>query len=124
MDPGLIPLMAVAGELRDMPRGHFKAQLKSALLKRAVAGERMDARPEGFHTVTPYLVVRRADEPLEFVKHAFDAVELLKTSGSAGGMHAEVRIGDSIVMLGGGSMVTSEISCDALPVRERCGRRV
>jgi PhnB protein len=57
---------------------------------------------EGFHTVTPYLIVHQAPELLEFVKQAFGAEELLRTTGSAGGMHAEVKIGDSIVMLGGG----------------------
>jgi PhnB protein len=57
---------------------------------------------EGFHTVTPYLMVPQAPELLEFVKRAFGAEELLRTTGSAGGMHAEVKIGDSMVMLGGG----------------------
>ena len=57
---------------------------------------------EGFHTVTPYLIVHKTPELLEFVKQAFGAEELLRTTGSAGGMHAEVKIGDSIVMLGGG----------------------
>jgi uncharacterized glyoxalase superfamily protein PhnB len=57
---------------------------------------------EGFHTVTPYLTVERAPELLEFVKQAFGAEELLRTTGSAGGMHAEVKMGDSIVMIGGG----------------------
>lgn len=56
---------------------------------------------EGFHTVTPYLMVREAARLLDFVKQAFGATELLRTTGSAGGMHAEVRIGDSMVMIGG-----------------------
>jgi uncharacterized glyoxalase superfamily protein PhnB len=37
------------------------------------------------------------------VKRAFGAEELLRTTGSAGGVHAEVRIGDTRVMIGGGS---------------------
>ena len=61
--------------------------------------------PEGFRTITPYLAVREAPELLEFVKQAFGAQELFRGTGSAGGMHAEVRIGDSIVMLGGGSQL-------------------
>jgi PhnB protein len=57
---------------------------------------------EGFHTITPYLMVQEADQLVEFVKQAFGATELLRGIGSAGGLHAEVRIGDSMVMIGGG----------------------
>ena len=57
---------------------------------------------EGFNTVTPYLTVERAPELLEFVKKAFGATEMFRTTGSAGGMHAEARIGESMVMIGGG----------------------
>jgi len=62
------------------------------------------ARPirEGFHSVTPYLTAQQAAELLDFVKQAFGAEELLRTTGSAGGMHAEVRIDDSMIMIGGG----------------------
>jgi PhnB protein len=57
--------------------------------------------PEGYHTVTPYLIVRDADKLLEFMKKAFDArvkEEHRKPDGSI--MHADVVIGDSHVMLG------------------------
>jgi PhnB protein len=57
---------------------------------------------EGFHTVVPYLTVQPAVELVEFVKEAFGAVESFRTTGSAGGLHCEVRIGDSMVMIGGG----------------------
>jgi PhnB protein len=57
---------------------------------------------EGFHTVTPYLMVREAAELVDFVKQAFEATEISRNTGSAGGIHAEVRIGDSMVMIGGG----------------------
>ena len=57
---------------------------------------------EGFHTVTPYLVAQDANALIEFVKQAFGAEELMRDIGSAGGIHAEVRIGDSMMMLGGG----------------------
>lgn len=58
---------------------------------------------EGFHTVTPYLIVREADKLVEFVKQAFSGAESFRSTGSAGGLHAEVRIGDSMVMIGGGA---------------------
>jgi PhnB protein len=57
--------------------------------------------PDGYHSVTPYLVVRGASRLLDFVKQAFAAEEterMPRADGSIG--HAEVRIGDSVVMLG------------------------
>jgi PhnB protein len=57
--------------------------------------------PEGFHTVTPYLTVENAIGLLAFLKEAFDAKEterLERPDGKIG--HAEVRIGDSVVMIG------------------------
>ena len=58
--------------------------------------------PEGYHTVTPYLIVQEAAQLIDFVKQAFDATETFRGTGSAGGIHAEVKIGDSMVMIGGG----------------------
>src|SRR6266550_6179310 len=56
---------------------------------------------EGFHTITPYLTVERAEQLVDFVKQAFGAAEMMRTTGSAGGLHAEVMLGDSMVMIGG-----------------------
>jgi uncharacterized glyoxalase superfamily protein PhnB len=42
---------------------------------------------------------------IEFVKNGFGAQEVFRDTGSAGGIHAEVRIGDSMMMIGGGSAV-------------------
>ena len=70
--------------------------------QRQAPTERAKPIPEGFHTVTPYLTVQQAPELVEFLKGAFGAEELLRTTGSAGGMHAEVKIGDSRLMIGGG----------------------
>ena len=60
-------------------------------------------RPEGFHTVTPYLIAQDAPALIEFVARAFDGEERFRTTGSAGGVHAEVRVGDSMLMIGGGA---------------------
>ena len=57
--------------------------------------------PEGHNTVSPYLVVNDANGEIDFLKKAFDAVELHRTADPSGRiMHAEVRIGDTVVMLG------------------------
>ncbi len=58
--------------------------------------------PKGYRTVTPYLVARDGPALLEFAKQAFGAEETFRTVGSAGGLHAEARIGDSMLMIGGG----------------------
>ena len=57
--------------------------------------------PEGYHSVTPYLMVENAAKLIDFLKEAFGAVETERVARPDGGvMHAEVRIGDSPVMLG------------------------
>ena len=56
--------------------------------------------PEGYHSVTPYLVMKNAAAAIEFYKEAFGAVELLRMAAPGGKIgHAEIKIGDSPVML-------------------------
>jgi len=56
--------------------------------------------PDGYHSVTPYLMVKGADKLIEFMKRAFGAEELMRHPTPEGGvMHAEVKIGDSRIML-------------------------
>lgn len=56
--------------------------------------------PEGFHTVTPSIVVKKAIEALDFYKKAFDAKEIYKFPAPDGKiLHAMIQIGDSFVML-------------------------
>ncbi len=56
--------------------------------------------PEGYHSVTPYLIVRGASEALEFYKRAFGAQEVMRMEAPGGKIgHAEIKIGDSHVML-------------------------
>jgi PhnB protein len=56
--------------------------------------------PEGYHTLTPYLAVDNATEAIEFYKRAFGATERTRMPGPQGTIaHAELEIGDSLVML-------------------------
>ena len=56
--------------------------------------------PEGYHSVTPYLIVRGGTRALEYYKQAFGAEERFRMDGPGGTIgHAEIQIGDSIVML-------------------------
>jgi PhnB protein len=57
--------------------------------------------PAGYHSVTPAIVVRDAAAAIDFYKKAFGAEEIDRMAGPDGSiMHAEIRIGDSILMLG------------------------
>jgi PhnB protein len=56
--------------------------------------------PEGYHTVTPYLIIGGAAEAIEFYKKAFGATELFRMAQPDGKIgHAEIKIGDSPIML-------------------------
>src|SRR5574340_653568 len=56
--------------------------------------------PQGFHSVTPYLTVSDAARALDFYKRAFGAQEVMRMAGPDGKIgHAEIKIGDSIIML-------------------------
>jgi PhnB protein len=56
--------------------------------------------PDGYHSVTPYLIVKGAARALEFYKKGLGAEERVRMPGPDGKiMHAEIQIGDSMVML-------------------------
>jgi PhnB protein len=56
--------------------------------------------PEGFSTVTPYMTVSNCVEAIEFYGKAFGATQISRMEGPGGStMHAEIRVGDSIVMM-------------------------
>ncbi|MDE1725026.1 MAG: VOC family protein [Thaumarchaeota archaeon] len=58
--------------------------------------------PDGYHSITPTLTIRDASSAIEFYKKAFGATEVSRFLGPDGKtiMHAEIKIGDSLVMLG------------------------
>jgi PhnB protein len=108
-DPELAPLARVAADLRHYPNREFTARLKAQLERRttmttAVASTagRVQAGHsirEGFTTVTPYIWV--PDRGLaDFLIRVFDAVETSVMDNPGHGIHRELRIGNSMVMLG------------------------
>lgn len=107
-DRELTELVAVARDLHGLPSEEFRAALKQQLGGKhdmsttAKQTEVTKFKREGFHTVNPYLTVQPAVEMVDFVKQAFGAVESFRATGSAGGLHCEVTIGDSKVFIGGG----------------------
>jgi uncharacterized glyoxalase superfamily protein PhnB/catechol 2,3-dioxygenase-like lactoylglutathione lyase family enzyme len=114
-EPTIAELLELATTLREAPRRDFKAQLRKELEMAAgessksgveTARSKEDVRagkvPAGFRTVTPYLVVSDVHEEIDFIQKVFGAEGTVHGLGSAGGFHSEYRIGDSMLMIGGG----------------------
>jgi PhnB protein len=72
--------------------------MKQQMLKKPA----VDPIPKGYRTVTPYIVAEDADGLIEFLKNTFGAEERFRAVGGAGGRHADLRIEDSALMVGGG----------------------
>jgi len=110
----LAPLLAIARELRFLPREEFRATLKSDLQRRAsmstnqgiessaaVAAKAAHYMRPGFTSITPYIIVNGAAQFLEFLKNAFNGVERLRVPAPDGTlMHAEVALGNGIIEAG------------------------
>ena len=114
--PELSALVEVAQDLVGLPSETFKAELQQQLIRRDVMSSPAEQtatnsyedsvkednmRRENRRAVTPYLTVHKPGELIDFVTDAFGGIEHFRATGSAGGMHAEVSIGDSVVMIGG-----------------------
>lgn len=97
----LAALAEIAGALRHLPAEGFKTQLKAELERTASMPTSATA---GFRTITPFLIHEKAPELVDFMKITFGAEELKRnTGGDAYGFYSEVRIGDSVIMIGGGT---------------------
>jgi len=70
--------------------------------QRRTPGAAVEPIRKGFRTITPYMIAQDGPALLDFTKRAFGAEEMFRGVGSAGGLHGEVRIGDSMLMMGGG----------------------
>jgi len=117
-EPQVTELLGIAAALRALPRPDFKARLKSKLEGEALmstgieTGQSADKSAhskirEGFRTVTPYLTVADVHAEIEFVTRTFGATGTIYGLGSAGGFHSEYKIGDSMIMIGGGGKGSS-----------------
>ena len=82
--------------------------------------------PAGHNTVTPYLTVRGAAKVIDFLKHAFGAEMAQEPVKRQDGtiMHAEIKIGDSHVMIAEESEMCKGDTILALPLRSGCGQCV
>jgi PhnB protein len=117
-DRELAPLARLAADLRHYPSPDFKTRLRALLVTQLERKPTMTtasmtpAVREGFTTVTPYIRVGQQGL-LDFLTKVFDAQETFSGHGGGGGMHREVRIGDSMLMIGEGGTGSS----DVMPVR-------
>src|ERR1051326_4372174 len=66
----------------------------------AGTGSAVKPIPEGYRSITPYLIIKGAARAIDFYKQAFGATEIMRFPGPNNTIgHAELRIGDSVVML-------------------------
>jgi PhnB protein len=101
-DASLADLLQAARDLRGLPRPDFKGRLKADLERRISMSTKTIMFRPGFRTVTPYVLPSSADF-VSFLKNVFGGVETEHTVTSPTSFHAEVRIGDSMLMIGVGS---------------------
>jgi len=113
--PDLAPLLGIARELRYLAREEFRTALKTDLQRRvsmsvnegtassvaAAPTRTLHYMRPGFTSITPYIIVNRAADFLEFLKSAFDGVERLRVPAPDGSlMHSEVTIGNGMIEAG------------------------
>jgi uncharacterized glyoxalase superfamily protein PhnB len=110
VDQTVVELTALAETLRDLPRAQFKSGLREELEKEvsmsaSAATKRKvklnEPRPV-WRRVTPYMIVPDVHQEIDFIKKVFAAKGKVYGLGSQGGYHSEYRIGESLLMIGGG----------------------
>jgi len=102
LEASLADLLTLARDLTAMPRPDFKARLRSALERAASMSTKTVQFREGFRTVTPYIFLPEAEELIAFVGQVFAGVETGRSAHESGAIHSELRIGHSMLMIGGG----------------------
>lgn len=87
-------------KVKPKAKGKVKVQAKAASKPAPKAKAKPNPVPEGYHTATPYLIVQGAAKALEFYRMAFNAIETMRMPMPDGRIgHAEIRIGNSAIML-------------------------
>jgi PhnB protein len=93
-------LARVTSELRGLPRADFKAALRAQLEGRTPMSSKAVSAPQATQTATAYLILNDAARAIEFYKQAFGAAEIMRLNGPGDRIgHAEIRIGNSTIML-------------------------
>jgi len=103
----------IEATLAEYPTAEVQDRLRNEV-ERRIRMVTMTGVRAGFTTVTPYITVAEIERFLAFTKEAFGAVETFRSQGSLGGTHCELRIGDSMLMCGGGEAVRGREKLAAL----------
>ena len=98
-DPELLPLLRIAAELRQLPREDFKARLKSDLQRKSSMATMTETAASARIVASPRMTFKDVAKAIEFYKNAFGAKETFRFEVGSGIAHAEILIGDSVVML-------------------------
>jgi PhnB protein len=99
VEAGMEPLLRIAAGLRELPRASFKARLKSELEGRNTMSTIAEPVAAVRTSAAPRLTFKDAAKAIEFYKQAFGAKEIMRFETPGGIPHAEIRIGDSAIML-------------------------
>src|SRR3954447_7734963 len=95
--------MVCSPSIRPCSGQMFYGRVEDASLTRTegLMSRTVKAIPEGYHSLTPYLIFRDADKAIEFYGRAFGAVQTCRMSDPQTGrvMHAELKVGDSMLFL-------------------------
>ncbi len=117
--PNLAALLQVAAVLRELPHPEFKRKLKLELERRTTMATTVEKPAiEQYPTLTPYLTVTQAEEVIDFTKQVFGAKER-ERQASQSGIHCELMLGDTLVMVGGGPKLPHPAMPTALHVYVR-----
>jgi PhnB protein len=99
VEAGIEPLLQIAADLRDLPRASFKARLKSELEGRKTMATLAEPIATTHAIASPSLAFKNAAQAIEFYQNAFGAKETFRFEAGGQIAHAEMTIGDSLIML-------------------------
>ncbi len=98
-DPELLPLLHIAAELRRLPREDFKARLKADLERTSSMATTTEPVAAVRTVASPRLAFMDVAKAIEFYKNAFGAREIMRFDTPSGIAHAEIMLGESLIML-------------------------
>ncbi|PWT98102.1 MAG: hypothetical protein C5B51_29955 [Terriglobia bacterium] len=99
-EPAVAPLVKIARDLRELPRENFKARLKSRLERTTTMASPTESVSALRQTAAAVLRIKDVGTAIEFYKKAFGARELSRFEAGGQIPHAEIAIGNSVIMLG------------------------
>jgi PhnB protein len=97
-------LLELSARLRDLPHAEFQANLQKRLERKEPMTATIPDRREGFKTVTPFIFISQPSQLLDFLEAAFGAQVTMRGPTREGGFHGEARLGNAMLMVGGGDM--------------------